>query len=72
MGKIADAIEEVEQELEELREENKVLELRCEDFEVNMARLKKILEEFEAMEDYIEANHPEIITAFEVANRLEG
>lgn len=78
MGKIDDAIEEVENELnearsriEELESEVKVLEYKNEDLEVTVSKYQKILEQYNAMEDYLEEYHPGIITSFEVANRME-
>lgn len=71
MGKIADAIEEVEQEVEELREALKVANLRLDELEEIVEGQKQIIDEYQATIDYVEENHPEIITACEVATRME-
>ena len=78
MGRIADAIEEIEEELEDItkelneaREEIKVLDLRNEDLEVLAGKQSKVIKEYQGMYDYLEENHPEILMAMEVSERLE-
>lgn len=78
MGKIADAIEEVEAELDQLKEDYEALTTSYNDviqqndaLEERVTQLAKIVEQYNAMEDYMEEYHPGIVTAFEVANRME-
>ena len=78
MGKIAAAIEEVEDELDQLKEYHEALQKSYNDVlqELDTAQEKldiqeRIIEQYNAMEDYIEEYHPGIVTAFEVANRME-
>lgn len=78
MGKIADAIEEVEAELDQLKEDYEALTTSYNDMiqqndalEERVTQLAKIVEQYNAMEDYMEEYHPGIVTAFEVANRME-
>lgn len=78
MGKIAAAIEEVEDELDQLKEDHEALQKSYNDVlqELDTAQEKldiqeRIIEQYNAMEDYIEEYHPGIVTAFEVANRME-
>ena len=78
MGKIADAIEEVEDELArlegkyaDLEEAHRKLEEELERALTANEELTSILREYSAMEDYLEEYHPGIITAFEVAQRME-
>lgn len=78
MGKIADAIEEVEDELirlegkyEDLENAHKILQDEHIALQDRVDELVKILEQYNAMEDYMEEYHPGIVTAFEVANRME-
>ena len=71
MGQIADAVEEVEDELEDLREALKVTNANIVELQEIVEGQKQIIEEYQAIIDYIEANHPEILTACEVATRME-
>jgi len=78
MGKIADAIEEVEDELAQVKDDLEALTTSYNDMiqqndalEERVTQLAKIVEQYNAMEDYMEEYHPGIVTAFEVANRME-
>lgn len=71
MGKISDAIEQIEDELQDAIIEIQRLEKVEEELKDKIDDLIKIVEQYNAMEDYMEAYHPGIITAFEVANRME-
>lgn len=78
MGKIADAIEEVEDELAELKEDYEALQKSYNDvlqendsLQERVTQLAEIIEKYNTMEDYMEEYHPGIVTAFEVANRME-
>lgn len=78
MGKIADAIEEVEDELAELKEDYEALQKSYNDvlqendsLQERVEYLTKTIDQYNAMEDYMEEYHPGIVTAFEVANRME-
>ena len=78
MGRIADAIAEVEEELAELKEDYEALQKSYNGVlqELDTAQEKldvqeRIIEQYNAMEDYMEEYHPGIVTAFEVANRME-
>lgn len=71
MGKISDAIEQIEDELEDAIKEIQRLEKVEEELKDKIDELAKILEQYNAMEDYMEEYHPGIVTAFEVANRME-
>jgi len=72
MGKIADAIQEIEDELDEVKEQLKIEEDKNEDLLKENIHLQKQIAEFEDFMYYIEENHPEIYTAFKVANRMEA
>ena len=71
MGKISETIEQIEDELDEANKE--VIRLNEENNKLreDWLEAKAILEEYSAMEDYLEEYHPGIITAFEVAQRME-
>ena len=72
MGKIADAIEEVEDELEEVKEQLKIEEAKNEDFLKDNISLQRQLQEYQEFVEYIEENHPDMYTAYRVANRMEA
>lgn len=72
MGKISDAIEQIEDELQDAIKEIQRLEKVEEELKDKIDDLIKIVEQYIAMEDYMEEYHPGIVTAFEVANRMEG
>lgn len=71
MGRIADAIEEIEEELEELKEALKVAHLKTDELAEIVDQQKNIIDEYQAMEDYLEEYHPGLITSFEVSQRME-
>ena len=72
MGKIADAIEEVEDELEEVKEQLKIEEDKNEDLLKENISLQRQLQEYQEFVDYVEENHPDIYTAYRVVNRMEA
>ena len=78
MGKIADAIEEVEDELAELKEDFEALQKSYNDvlqendsLQERIEHLTKIVDDYNNMEDYLDENHPGVVTAYEVAKRME-
>lgn len=71
MGKISDAIEEIEDELYEANKEVLRLDEENKTLRENWLEAQQILKEYQGVIDYIEEYHPEIITAFEVAQRME-
>lgn len=72
MGKIADAIEEVENELEEVKEQLKIEEDKNEDLLKANISLQRQVQEYQEFVDYVEENHPDIYTAYRVFNRMEA
>ena len=72
MGKISDAIEQIEDELQDAIKEIQRLETVNAELNERIDELAKIVEQYNAMEDYMEEYHPGIVTAFEVANRMEN
>jgi len=71
MGRIADAIDEIEEELAEKTEALKVSEQHVDELAEIVEQQRKTINEYQAMEDYLEEYHPGIITAFEVVQRME-
>jgi chaperonin cofactor prefoldin len=71
MGKISDAIEQIEDELEDAIKEIQRLEKINEKLNERVTELALIIEHYNGMEDYMEEYHPGIVTAFEVAQRME-
>ena len=78
MGRIADAIDQIEDELQrlegkysDLEEAHTKLQEECGELEVLVEKQREIIEQYNAMEDYLEEYHPGVVTAFEVAQRME-
>ena len=71
MGKIADAIQEIEDELDEVKTQLTIEEDKNEDLLKANTCLQRELQEYQEFVDYVEENHPEIYTAYRVANRME-
>lgn len=71
MGKIADAIDEIEAELDEANKEVVRLEKEIDSLKDDLADANKTIEWAVELTDYLEEYHPGIITAFEVAQRME-
>lgn len=76
MGKLADAVAEeidrLEEQYEEVCTELKVSESKCDDYEVQVAQLLKTIEEQDAYIRYAERCIEGLNTAYEVSQRLEG
>lgn len=70
--KLSDEIAKLEDAYEEVCTELKIAESKIDDYEVEVARLRKIIDEFDKLEDFINEREPELITAFDVLNRMEG
>lgn len=71
MGKISDAIEDIENELEELKEDNKVLQLKIDDLEETVESQQETIQEYQTFCNWISENRPDIEIAFSVAQRME-
>lgn len=71
MGKISNAIEQIEDELDDANKEIIRLEEENNKLREDWLEAKVIIDEYNAMEDYLEEYHPGIITAFQVAQRME-
>jgi len=71
MGKISDAIEQIEDELEDANKEVIRLEEANKQLREDWLEAQQIIKEYQTLIDYIEENHPEITTAFEVVQRME-
>jgi len=78
MGKITDAISEIADQYNALeaahgdlkRERDKLLET-VEALEDRIEEMADALDQYNAMEDYLEEYHPGVVTAFEVVQRME-
>ena len=71
MGKISDAVEQIEDDLKDAIKEIQRLEKVNEELNERVTELALIVEQYNGMEDYMEEYHPGIVTAFEVAQRME-
>lgn len=71
MGKISDAIEDIENELEELKEDNKVLQLKIDDLEEMVDSQKETIQEYQEFCEWLDEYYPNITVAFSVAKRME-
>lgn len=71
MGKIADAIEEIEEELAHALNDVARLEKENGNLLEQAEEDEKLIEQYDALLDYLEENYPGVVTAFEVANRME-
>jgi len=71
MGKISDAIEDIENELEELKEDNKVLQLKIDDLEEMIDSQKETIQEYQTFYEWLSEYHPDIEIAFSVVQRME-
>lgn len=72
MGKIADAIQEIEDELDEVKTQLTIEEDKNEDLLKANISLQRQLQEYQEFVDYVEENHPDIYTAYRVVNRMEA
>ena len=71
---LSSQVEDMEEELASLEsqlEDNECLRSEMNDLEEDNARLNDDLDQWRALQEYIEDNHPEIITAFLVTQRME-
>lgn len=71
MGKIADAIQEIEDELDEVKTQLTIEEDKNEDLLKANISLQRQVQEYQEFVDYVEENHPDIYTAYRVVNRME-
>ena len=71
MGKISETIEQIEDELEDANKEVIRLDEENKQLREDWLEAQQIIKEYQGLIDYIEEYHPEIITAFEVATRME-
>lgn len=71
MGKIADAIDEIEAELEDAIKEIQRLEKVEDALKDQIAEDTKLIEQYDALLRYLDENYPGVVTAFEVVQRME-
>ena len=72
MGKIADAIQEIEDELDEVKTQLTIEEDKNEDLLKANISLQRQVQEYQEFVDYVEENHTDIYTAYRVVNRMEA
>lgn len=71
MGKISDAIEQIEDELEDAIKEIQRLEKVEDTLKDQIAEDTKLIEQYDALLHYLDEHYPGVVTAFEVVQRME-
>lgn len=71
MGRLAEHVEELEDELETYMEKSKSLSLKCDEQEEIIESMTQEIESLKHYIEYIESVYPEVEDAYAVAERLE-